>query len=40
MSGVRYVVQPGGSVRDQDVVDAADAYGMVMALSGVRLFHH
>ena len=40
MSGVKYVVQPGGSVRDQDVVDAADQYGMVMALSGVRLFHH
>lgn len=40
MSGVTYVVQPGGSVRDQDVVDAADQYGMLMALSGVRLFHH
>lgn len=40
MSGVKYVVQPGGSVRDQDVVDACDQYGMVMALSGVRLFHH
>jgi len=40
MSGVTYIVQPGGSVRDQDVVDAADQYGMLMALSGVRLFHH
>ncbi len=40
MSGVRYVVQPGGSVRDDDVVAAADQYGMVMAMSGVRLFHH
>ena len=40
MSGVRYVVQPGGSVRDEDVVAACDQYGMVMALSGVRLFHH
>jgi AICAR transformylase/IMP cyclohydrolase PurH len=40
MSGVRYVVQPGGSVRDDDVVAACDQYGMVMALSGVRLFHH
>ena len=40
MSGVKYVVQPGGSVRDEDVVAAAEQYGMVMALSGVRLFHH
>ena len=40
LSGVRYVVQPGGSVRDEDVVAACDQYGMVMALSGVRLFHH
>lgn len=40
MSGVTYIVQPGGSVRDQDVVDAADQYGMLMTLSGVRLFHH
>jgi len=39
-SGVRYVSQPGGSVRDDDVIAAADAYGMVMALSGLRLFHH
>lgn len=39
-SGVRYVVQPGGSVRDEDVIGACDEYGMVMALSGVRLFHH
>ena len=40
MSGVTYVVQPGGSVRDQDVVEAADQYRMLMVLSGVRLFHH
>ena len=40
MSGVSYVVQPGGSVRDEDVVAACDQYKMVMALSGVRLFHH
>ncbi len=40
MSGVTYVVQPGGSVRDEDVIAACDQYGMVMALSGVRLFHH
>lgn len=39
-SGVRYVVQAGGSIRDSDVIEAADQYGMVMALSGVRLFHH
>ena len=40
MSGVKYVVQPGGSVRDEDVVAACDQYGIAMALSGVRLFHH
>ena len=40
MSGVKYVVQPGGSLRDEDVVAACDQYGMVMAFSGVRLFHH
>jgi phosphoribosylaminoimidazolecarboxamide formyltransferase/IMP cyclohydrolase len=39
-SGVAYVVQPGGSIRDEDVIKAADDYGMVMAFSGVRLFHH
>ncbi len=39
-SGVRYVVQPGGSLRDADVVSACDEYGMVMAFSGLRLFHH
>jgi phosphoribosylaminoimidazolecarboxamide formyltransferase / IMP cyclohydrolase len=38
--GVSYVVQPGGSLRDQDVIDACNIYGMVMAFSGVRLFHH
>jgi phosphoribosylaminoimidazolecarboxamide formyltransferase/IMP cyclohydrolase len=40
LAGVRYVVQPGGSIRDDDVVKACDEYGMVMAVSGVRLFHH
>ena len=40
MSGVKYVVQPGGSVRDDDVVAACDHYGIAMAFSGVRLFHH
>ncbi len=39
-SGVRYVSQPGGSVRDDAVIQAADEYGMVMALSKLRLFHH
>lgn len=39
-SGVRYVVQPGGSVRDEDVVAACDEYGMVMVTTGTRLFHH
>jgi phosphoribosylaminoimidazolecarboxamide formyltransferase/IMP cyclohydrolase len=39
-SGVSYVVQPGGSIRDADVIKACDDYGMVMAFSGVRLFHH
>lgn len=39
-SGVKYVVQPGGSVRDEDVIAACDAYGMAMAFSGIRLFHH
>jgi phosphoribosylaminoimidazolecarboxamide formyltransferase/IMP cyclohydrolase len=39
-SGVRYIVEPGGSVRDDTVIAACDEYGMVMAFSGVRLFHH
>lgn len=39
-SGVRYIVQTGGSIRDDEVIAAANEYGMVMALSGVRLFHH
>jgi phosphoribosylaminoimidazolecarboxamide formyltransferase/IMP cyclohydrolase len=39
-SGVSYVIQPGGSVRDEDVVLACDEYGMVMVLCGVRFFHH
>ena len=38
--GVQYVLQPGGSVRDQDVIDAANQYGMTMAFSNIRLFHH
>lgn len=39
-SGVKYVVQPGGSLRDPEVTKACDEYGMAMAFSGVRLFHH
>jgi phosphoribosylaminoimidazolecarboxamide formyltransferase/IMP cyclohydrolase len=39
-SGVRYIAEPGGSVRDDAVIAACDEYGMVMAFSGVRLFHH
>lgn len=39
-SGVKYVVHTGGSLRDDDVAAAADEYGMVLAISGVRLFHH
>jgi phosphoribosylaminoimidazolecarboxamide formyltransferase/IMP cyclohydrolase len=40
MSGVRYVLQPGGSNRDEAVIQACDEYGMLMVFSGVRLFHH
>ena len=39
-SGVTYVVEPGGSIRDQEVIDSANKYGMVMVFNGVRLFHH
>lgn len=39
-SGVTYVVEPGGSIRDDLVIEAADKYGMVMAFMGMRLFHH
>ena len=39
-SGVRYVLQPGGSTRDDEVIAACDAYGMTMVFSGLRLFHH
>ena len=39
-SGVKYIVQPGGSIRDDHVIATADKYGMVMAFTGVRLFHH
>jgi phosphoribosylaminoimidazolecarboxamide formyltransferase / IMP cyclohydrolase len=38
--GVEYVIQPGGSLRDEDVIKACDEYGMVMVSTGLRLFHH
>ena len=38
--GVSFVAQPGGSVQDKEVTDACDQYGMVMCLTGTRLFHH
>ncbi len=39
-SGVKYVAEPGGSVRDDNVIAACDAHDMVMAFTGIRLFHH
>ncbi|MDO5146528.1 MAG: phosphoribosylaminoimidazolecarboxamide formyltransferase [Eubacteriales bacterium] len=39
-SGVKYVAQPGGSIRDDNVIDTCNQYGMVMAFTGLRLFHH
>ena len=39
-SGVRYVAQPGGSVRDDHVIATCDKYGMTMCFTGIRLFHH
>jgi AICAR transformylase/IMP cyclohydrolase PurH len=38
--GVRYIVQPGGSLRDGDVIEACNEHGLVMAMTGLRLFHH
>ena len=40
LSGVKYVAQPGGSIRDDLVIDACNKYGMVMAFTHMRLFHH
>jgi AICAR transformylase/IMP cyclohydrolase PurH len=40
MSGVSYVVQPGGSIRDQEVIATCNEYGVVMCCNGLRLFHH
>ena len=39
-SGVKYIAQPGGSVRDDQVIACCDKYGMAMAFTGIRLFHH
>ena len=39
-SGVRYVAEPGGSIRDDAVIDCCNKYGMTMAFTGMRLFHH
>ena len=39
-SGVKYIAQPGGSVRDDQVIACCDKYGMAMACTGIRLFHH
>ena len=39
-SGVQYIAQPGGSVRDGDVIACCDDFGMAMAMTGIRLFHH
>jgi phosphoribosylaminoimidazolecarboxamide formyltransferase/IMP cyclohydrolase len=39
-SGVRYIAQPGGSVRDDLVIECCNKYGMAMAFTGIRLFHH
>ncbi len=39
-SGVRYIAEPGGSIRDDLVIASADKYGMAMAFTGMRLFHH
>ncbi len=39
-SGVKYVAQPGGSVRDDNVIATCDKYGMTMCFTGIRLFHH
>ncbi len=39
-SGVYYIAQPGGSVRDDNVIETCDKYGIAMAFTGIRLFHH
>lgn len=39
-SGVQYIAQPGGSIRDDNVIDTCNKYNMIMAFTGIRLFHH
>ena len=39
-SGVTYIAEPGGSIRDDNVIEAADNHGMAIAFTGMRLFHH
>ncbi len=39
-SGVEFIAQPGGSIRDDNVIDTCDKYGMTMCFTGIRLFHH
>ena len=39
-SGVSYIAEPGGSIRDDNVIETANKYGIVMAFTGIRLFHH
>ncbi len=39
-SGVQFIAEPGGSIRDDNVIETCDRYGMVMAFTGMRLFHH
>ena len=39
-SGVSYIAQPGGSVRDDQVIETCNQYDIAMALTGMRLFHH
>ncbi|MBE6930112.1 MAG: phosphoribosylaminoimidazolecarboxamide formyltransferase [Ruminococcaceae bacterium] len=39
-SGVRYIAQPGGSIRDDNVIEVCDKYGITMVFNGIRLFHH
>ena len=39
-SGVAYIAEPGGSIRDDNVIETANKYGIAMAFTGMRLFHH
>lgn len=39
-SGVKYIAQPGGSVRDRNVIECCDSFGIAMTMTGIRLFHH